>query len=138
VAARQDTFDRILRGADHLIASATPSGAAKSERDEEATCEQTQALMQGVVDIATELDGAGFRYKARNRSKAWELDTGWYPTSMCDSMELPIAFPIQDPEHAVNKLTYPYQWLRREATSNLRIMQALGRPCMTRQVLTPG
>ena len=46
----------------------TPSGATKSERDEEAAWEQTQALMQGVVDIATELGGAGFRYKARNRS----------------------------------------------------------------------
>ena len=45
---------------------------------------------------------------------------------------------MEDPEHAVNKRTRPYQWLRREATSNLRIMQALGRPCMTRQVLTPG
>jgi hypothetical protein len=130
VAARQDTFDRTLLGADHLIASATPSGATKSERGEEAAWEQTQALMQGVVDIATELGEAGFRYKARNRSKAWKLDTGWYPTSMYDSM--------QDPEHAVNKLTRPYQWLRREAISNLRIMQALGRPRMTRQVLTPG
>jgi hypothetical protein len=83
-----------------------------------------------VVDIATELGGASFRYKARNRSKAWKLYTGWYPTSMYDSME--------DPEHAVNKLTRPYQWLRREATSNLGVMQALGRPRMTRQVLTPG
>jgi hypothetical protein len=77
VVARQDTFDRTLQGADHLIASATPSGAATSERDEEAAWEQTQALMQGVVNIATELSEAGFHYKARNRSKAWELDTGW-------------------------------------------------------------
>jgi hypothetical protein len=59
---------------------------------------------------------------------------------MYESMTLPIASPIQDLEHAVNRLTRPYQWLRREAISNLRIMQALGRPCMTRQVLciTPG
>ena len=39
--------------------------------------------MQGVVDLAGELDKAGFQYQARNRSKAWELDTGWYPMSMC-------------------------------------------------------
>jgi hypothetical protein len=94
--------------------------------------------MQGVVDIATELSEAGFHYKARNRSTAWELDTGWYPTIMYESMKLPVAAPIQDPKHAVNRPTRPYQWLRREAVSNLRIMQALGRPRMTRQVLTPG
>jgi hypothetical protein len=85
--------------------------------------------MQGVVDLAGELDKAGFQYQARNRSKAWELDIGWYPTSMYDAME--------DPEHAVNKRTRPYQWLRREAISNLRTMQALARPHMTRRVLTP-
>jgi hypothetical protein len=94
--------------------------------------------MQGVVNIATELSEAGFRYKARNWSKAWELDTGWYPTTMCESMGLPIASPIQDLEHAVNRPARPYQWLRREAISNLGITQALGGPCMTRQVLTPG
>jgi hypothetical protein len=33
--------------------------------------------MPGVVTIATELSEAGFHSKARNRSKAWELDTGW-------------------------------------------------------------
>jgi hypothetical protein len=27
---------------------------------------------------------------------------------------------MEDPEHAVNKWTRPYQWLRREAISNLR------------------
>jgi hypothetical protein len=32
VVARQDTFDRILQGADHLIASATASGAAEQPR----------------------------------------------------------------------------------------------------------
>jgi hypothetical protein len=77
--------------------------------------------MQGVVNIATELSEAGFRYKARNWSKAWELDTGWYPTTMCESMGLPIASPIQDLEHAVNRPARPYQWLRREAISNLGI-----------------
>ena len=38
----------------------------------------------------------------------------------------------------MRKLTRPYQWLRREAISNLRVMQALGRPRMPRRVLTPG
>jgi hypothetical protein len=114
VAARQDTLDRIFEGADRLIANATPSGAAESERDEEATWKQTQVLMQGVVDLAAELGEAGFRYQARNRSKTWELDTGWYPTSMYDALE--------DPEHAVNKCTRPY---RREAISSLGTMQAL-------------
>jgi hypothetical protein len=79
VAARQDAFDRTFDGTDHLIANATPSGAAESERGEEAAWKQTQVLMQGVVDLAAELGEAGFRYQARNRSKAWELDTGWYP-----------------------------------------------------------
>ena len=129
VAARQNTFDRIFEGADLLITNATPSGTAESERDEKAAWEQTQVLMQGVVDLAGELDKADFQYQARNRSKFWKLDAGWYPTSMYDAME--------DPEHAVNKRTRPYQWLRREAISNLRTMQALGRPRMTRKVLTP-
>jgi hypothetical protein len=83
VAARQNTFDRIFEGADLLITNATPSGTAESERDEKAAWEQTQVLMQGVVDLAGELDKADFQYQARNRSKAWELDTGWYPMSMC-------------------------------------------------------
>jgi hypothetical protein len=129
VVARQNTIDRIFEGADLLITNATPSGTAESERDEKATWEQTQILMQGVVDLAGELDKADFQYQARNRSKFWKLDAGWYPTSMYDAME--------DPEHAVNKRTRPYQWLRREAISNLRTMQALGRPRMTRKVLTP-
>jgi hypothetical protein len=51
--------------------------------------------MQGVVDLASELDKADFKYQARNRSKVWKLDADWYPTSMYDAME--------DPEHAVNK-----------------------------------
>ena len=38
----------------------------------------------------------------------------------------------------MRKLTRPYQWLRREAISNLRTMQALGRPRMTRRVPTSG
>jgi hypothetical protein len=38
----------------------------------------------------------------------------------------------------MRELTRPYQWLRREAISNLGIMQALGRPRMTRRVITPG
>jgi hypothetical protein len=45
---------------------------------------------------------------------------------------------MEDPEHAMSKLTRPYQWLRREAASNLRTMQALGRPRMVRRVITPG
>jgi hypothetical protein len=45
---------------------------------------------------------------------------------------------MEDPEHAMSKLTRPYQWLRREAMSNLGIMQAHGRPRMVRQVKTPG
>jgi hypothetical protein len=95
VAARQDTFDGIFEGADRLITNATPSETAGSERDEQAAWEQTQVLMQGVADLADELDEAGFQYQARNRSRAWKLDIGWYPTSMHDAME--------DPEHAVNK-----------------------------------
>jgi hypothetical protein len=87
--------------------------------------------MQGVVDLARRLDEASFQYQARNRSKIGKLDTGWYPTSIHEEME--------DPEqHAVNKWTRPYQcWLRREAISNLRAMQALARPRMARKVLTP-
>jgi hypothetical protein len=85
--------------------------------------------MQGVVDLAAKLGKADFQYQARNRSKTWKLDTGWYPTSMYDAMK--------DPEHAGNKWTCPYQWLRREAISNLGVMQALARPRMTRKVLTP-
>jgi hypothetical protein len=44
---------------------------------------------------------------------------------------------MEDPGHAVNKLTRPYQWLRREAIGNLGVMQALGRASVTWQVLTP-
>ena len=36
------------------------------KRDEEAAWEQTQVLMQGVVDLAAELGEVGFRYKAQN------------------------------------------------------------------------
>jgi hypothetical protein len=130
VAARQNTFDRIFEGADLLITNATSSGTAESERDGKAAWEQTQVLMQGVVDLAGELDKANFQHQARKcRSRAWKLDVGWYPTSMYDAME--------DPEHAVNKWTRPYQWLRREAINNPRTMQALARPRMTRKVLTP-
>jgi hypothetical protein len=101
VAADQDTFDWILQGADRLIASAIQPGAATS------AWAQTRALVQGAAEIATKLSEVGFHYKARNRSRAWKLDHGWYPTSMHESME--------DPEHAMSKLTQPYQWLRREA-----------------------
>jgi hypothetical protein len=45
---------------------------------------------------------------------------------------------MEVPEHAVSNLTRPYQWLRREAVSDLRTTQALGRPRMARQVMTPG
>jgi hypothetical protein len=130
VAARQNTFDRVFEGADLLITNATPSGSAESERDEKAAWEQTQALMQGVIDLASELNKADLRYQTRNRSKVWKLDAGWYPTSMYDAME--------DPEHAVNKWTRPFQWLQREAINNLRNIQSLARPRMTRKVLTPG
>jgi hypothetical protein len=91
---------------------------------------QTRALVQGVAEIATKLSTAGFHYKARNRSRAWKLDHDWHPTD--------IANKSKDPEHAMRKLTRPYQWLRREAIINLRTMQALGRPRMTRRVTTPG
>jgi hypothetical protein len=74
------------------------------------------------------LDEAGFKYKAQNKRDP-QLDTGWYPTSMHESME--------GPGHALNKLTRPHEWLRREAISNLRIIQALGKPRMARKVLTP-
>jgi hypothetical protein len=60
VVARQNTFDRIFEGADLLITNATPSGTAESERDEKAAWEQTQVLMQRVVDLADELDKADF------------------------------------------------------------------------------
>jgi hypothetical protein len=47
---------------------------AESEKDEKAAWEQTQVLMQGVVDLdlASELDKADFQYQARNRSKIWK------------------------------------------------------------------
>ena len=91
---------------------------------------QTRALVQGVDEIATKLSTAGFHYKAHNSSRTWRLDHGWYPPD--------IANKSKNPEHAIRKLTRPYQWLRREAISNLRIMQALSRPRMPRRVLTPG
>jgi hypothetical protein len=128
-ATRQEAFDMIYEGADRLIADATPSDEAELGKGEEVTWQQTQALIQGTFDLTDKLSEAGFRYKARNKSKAWEVDTGWYPTGMGEPMEYP--------GHAVNKLTRPYQWLRREAISNLRTMQALGRPRMTRKVLMP-
>jgi hypothetical protein len=119
VAANQDTYDQILRdqGADHLVDSAIQPGVATPAQDAWA---QTRALVKGVAEIATKLNTAGFHYKARNRSRTWKLDHGWYPTD--------IANKSKNPEHAMRKLTRPYQWLRREAISNLRIMQALGRP----------
>jgi hypothetical protein len=43
-AARQNTFDGIFEGADLLIANATPSGTAESERGEQAAREQAQVL----------------------------------------------------------------------------------------------
>jgi hypothetical protein len=71
-------------------------------------------------------------YRTENR-KHLQLDTTWPPTSMYESME--------DEGHALNKLTKPYQWLRREAISNLRAMQALGhwgdQGWHARKVLTP-
>jgi hypothetical protein len=115
-------------GSPHRQCQARPSRAAELERDEEVPWEQTQVLIQGVPDLATELDEVSFKYKARNKRHP-QLDTGWYPTSMHE--------PMEDPGHALNKLTRPHEWLRREAISNLRIMQSLGRPRMARKVLTP-
>jgi hypothetical protein len=91
---------------------------------------QTRALVKGVAEIAAKLNAAGFHYKAHNRSPR-RLDHGWYPPSIANKSE--------SPEQAMRKLTRPYQWLRREAISNLRVMQALiSRPRMPRRVLTPG
>jgi hypothetical protein len=82
-AAKQDVFDRIFKRADHLVVNATsPSGAGELEEDEGVTWEQIQVLIQGVFDLAAELDEAGFKYKAQNK-KHPQLDTGWYPTSTC-------------------------------------------------------
>ena len=55
----------------------------------------------------------------------------WYPpnVAMLDG---------KNPGHAAKKCTRPYEWLRREAISNLIIMQALSRPRHPRRVLTPG
>jgi hypothetical protein len=129
VAAAQDTYDWILcdQRADHLIDDAIQPGAAMPLRD---AWVQTRALVKGVAEIATKLNTAGLHYKARNSSRTWRLNHGWYPTD--------IANKSKNPEHAIRKLTRPYQWLRREAISNLRIMQALGRPRMTRRVPTSG
>ena len=101
------------------------------------------------------MNTAGLHYKTRNSSETWSgivlpgarrhlrVDHGWYPPDI-DAIELSKqaeeerASKPKNPEHAIRKLTRPYHWLRREAISNLRIMQALSRPRMPRRVLTPG
>ena len=104
---------------------------------------QTQALMEGVVKIATELNAAGLYNKTRNSSETWSgiilhgarwhprVDHGWYPPTST-------RLDCRNPEHAARKLTRPYEWLRREGISNLITMQALSRPRQPRRVLTPG
>ena len=122
-AERQKAFDLIYKGVDRLIADATPSDAAELERDEKVTWEQTHALIERTFDIADKLNEVGFRYMARSENTNWEVEVGWRPGRY--------------PGFAVNERTRPYQWLRREATSNMGIMQAVGRPRMIRRVLTP-
>jgi hypothetical protein len=96
---------------------------------------QTRALVKGVAGIATKLNTAGFHYKAHSSSRTWRLDHGWYsgiPRTSRTSRRTRIT-PCGSSHDPTN------QWLRREAISNLGIMQALGiRPRMTRRVLTPG
>ena len=58
------------------------------------------------------------------------MDHGWYPSDVdaiepSKQAEEERASKPKNPEHAIRKLTRPYHWLRREAISNLRIMQAL-------------
>jgi hypothetical protein len=71
------------------------------------------------------------------------VDHGWYPPDI-GAIELSKqageerASRSKSPEHAIRMLTQPYEWHRREAISNLRIMQALSRPRMPRRILTPG
>jgi len=142
VATSQDEFDRIFHGqeADSLVDDAIQPDGATPPRD---ALTQTQALMEGVRRIATELNAAGHHYEARNSSETWsgiprygarwhlKVDHSWYPpnVAMLDG---------KNPEHAAEKCTRPYEYLRREAISNLIIMQALCRPRHPRRVLTPG
>ena len=142
MATSQDEYDRIFHGqeADSLVDDAIQPDQAMPLRD---ALTQTQALMEGVGRIATELNAAGHHYEARNSSETWsgiprygahwhlEVDHSWYPpnAAMLDG---------KNPEHAAEKCTRPYEYLRREAISNLIIMQALCRPRHPRRVLTPG
>ena len=90
----------------------------------------TRALVKGVAEIATKLNEQ-------------QVDHGWYPPDigaieLSKQAEEERASRSKAPEHAIRKLTRPYEWLRREAISNLRIMQALSRPRMPRRVLMSG
>jgi hypothetical protein len=85
---------------------------------------QTRALVKGVAEIATKLKTAGLHYKARNSSRTWRMDHGWYPPDigaieLSKQDEEKRANKSKNPEHAIRKLTRPCQWLRREAISNL-------------------
>jgi hypothetical protein len=101
------------------------------------------------------LNAADLHYKTRSSSKACSgivlpeahryirMDHGWYPPDigaieLSKQAEEERASRSKTPEHAIiRELTRPCEWLRREAISNLRAMQALSRPRMPRQVLTP-
>jgi hypothetical protein len=80
VAAGQDKYDRIFH--DHeadLVDDAIRPKQAMPLRD---ALVQTQALMEGVVKIATELNAAGHHYKTRNSSETWSgiilRDARWH------------------------------------------------------------
>jgi hypothetical protein len=64
VAADQDEYDRIFHDhkVDHLVDDAIQPEQAMPLRD---ALVQTQALMEGVVKVATELNVAGHHYKTR-------------------------------------------------------------------------
>ena len=58
------------------------------------------------------------------------VDHGWYPPDigaieLSKQAEEERASRSKNPEHTTRKLTRPCEWLRREAISNLGIMQAL-------------
>ena len=138
VAKSQDEFDRTFHSqeADSLVDDAIQPDQAMPLRD---ALTQTQALVEGVGRIAIELNAAGHYYKGHNSSETrsgisrygacWHrtVDHLWYPPNAPQAAMLRGVLP-----------TRPYEYLRREAISNLIIMQALCRPRHPRRVLTPG
>jgi hypothetical protein len=78
-AAKQEGFNRVLSGADQLIAHVpVPSSTGELEENEGIVREQLRELVDGVFEISSKLDEAGFKYKtleagctARTTPKSW-------------------------------------------------------------------